>query len=290
MRAELHGVTINPYPRAGEMTVLFAGSNRTPPLHQVGPHVLDYHLVHLIVSGKGSFISRGERCELQAGDCFFIYPGELAGYRSDEAEPWSYRWIGFRGTEADYRLRELGIGPGWPVAKGFGNRRVNALFMRVQETLRTGGPGCDMKAGAYLRLVFGEWADRVEGSPFGEVERPADVEASVRIELAVRFLALQYHRPVSMGELAKETGYHRAYLSRMFKKTTGRSPAQYLLKLRMERAMLLLSEPLTIGQIAASVGFADPFHFSKQFKKWHGYSPTELRGKRFGMEHFQPKA
>jgi len=91
-----------------------------------------------------------------------------------------------------------------------------------------------------------------------------------------------------MDELAKETGYNRAYLSRMFKKTTGQSPAQYLLKLRMERARQLLGEPLTIGQIAASVGFADPFHFSRQFKKWHGCSPSELRVQKLGMEHFQP--
>lgn len=292
MRPELHGVTINPFAGNGEITVLFAGNNRTPPLHQVGPHVLGYHLVHLVVSGKGSLTSRGARRELKAGDCFFIYPGELAGYVSDETEPWSYRWIGFRGTEVDYRLRELGVEPDSPVLEGGGTRRANVLFWRVQDALRTGGPGCDLKAGANLRLVFGEWADRKTDQWEGDGSRGRLVEAetSRRMEHAARYLALQYHRPVSMDELAKETGYHRAYLSRMFKKTTGQSPAQYLLKLRMERARQLLGEPLTIGQIAASVGFADPFHFSRQFKKWHGCSPSELRVQKLGMEHFQPES
>ncbi|MDF2716328.1 MAG: transcriptional regulator, AraC family [Paenibacillus sp.] len=290
MKAERYGVAINPFPRSGELTVLFAGSNQTPPLHQVGPHVLDYHLVHLIVSGKGSFTSRGERRELKAGDCFFIFPGELSGYLSDEAEPWSYRWIGFRGKEADVLLGELGITPDAPVADLSGMRRLQALFGRTQTTLRAGRAGCDLRAGAYLRLIFAEIADRAAAShPLEAGEHPADAELKRRIELAVRWLTLQYHRPVSIGELAKETGYHRAYLSRMFKKETGWSPAQYLLKLRMERAVLLLREPLTVSQVAASVGFADPFHFSKQFKKWHGYSPTELRSIRMGMEHFQPR-
>ncbi len=42
----------------------------------------------------------------------------------------------------------------------------------------------------------------------------------------------------------------------------------FLLKVRMERAKLLLDQPLTIEEVASSVGFADPLYFfSKQFKK-----------------------
>ncbi|RKN64447.1 AraC family transcriptional regulator [Paenibacillus ginsengarvi] len=289
MREDLYGVTINPRPGAGEAVVLFAGNNRTPPLHRVGPHMLDYHLVHLVVSGQGSFSAGGRQYELRAGDCFFIAPGELAGYESDEADPWTYRWIGFRGTDVDYRLRELGIGPDTPVVEAAGSRRLRALFSRTQEALRSGKPGCDLQAGAYLRLFFAELADRRALAVALEGEGPAEAELNRRIGLAIRFLALQYHRPVSVEELARETGYHRAYLSRMFKKATGLSPAQYLLKLRMERAKALLSEPLTVAQIAASVGYADPFHFSKMFKKWHGSAPTELRGQTIGMERFQPR-
>jgi len=51
----------------------------------------------------------------------------------------------------------------------------------------------------------------------------------------------------------------------------------YLLKIRMERAKLLLLEPLTIEQVASSVGFTDALYFSKQFKKWYGRSPSEYR-------------
>jgi AraC-like DNA-binding protein len=292
MNAEQYGVSINPFPRPGELTVLFAGSNQTAPLHQVGPHALDYHLVHLIVSGKGSFTWRGQRRELKAGDCFFIYPGELTGYLSDGADPWSYSWIGFRGSEADKLLKEAGISPDSPVAFGSaesGSRRLRTLFGRMQQTLRSGKAGSDLRAGAYLRHIFGEFVDRIAAPPEEAGEHPSEAELRRRIGLAIRWLALQYHRPVSIEELAKESGYHRAYLTRMFKKATGLSPAQYLLKLRMERALLLLREPLTVSQIAASVGYADPFHFSKQFKKWHGRSPTELRGIRPGMEHFQPR-
>lgn len=289
MRAEQYGLAINPFPGQGELTVLFAGSNQTPALHQVGPHVLDYHLVHLVVSGKGSLTFGGEKSELKAGDCFFLFPGKLAGYLSDETEPWSYRWIGFRGTEADIRLREIGITPETPVAAAAGSRTMHGLFRRTQSALRSGKPGCDLRAGGYLRQIFAEFVDCAAEHPGEAGDRPAEAELNKRIELAIRWLALQYNRPVSIEELARETGYHRAYLSRMFKKATGWSPAQYVLKLRMERAAQLLREPLSVTQIAASVGFSDPLYFSKQFKKWHGHSPSELRGVPPEMGHFQPK-
>lgn len=132
MKAESHGVAVNPFPRPGELTVLFAGSNQTAPLHRVGPHALDYHLVHMVVSGKGSFMWRGQLRELEAGDCFFIFPGELAGYTSDAEEPWSYCWIGFKGREADKLLKEAGITPEQPIAEKAGSRRLRALFGRAR--------------------------------------------------------------------------------------------------------------------------------------------------------------
>ncbi|MDF2648079.1 MAG: transcriptional regulator, AraC family [Paenibacillus sp.] len=283
-----YGRAINPFPRQGELTVLFAGYNQTAPFHQVGPHALDYHLVHLVISGKGSFAWRGQWRELGAGDCFFIYPDELTTYVSDEEDPWRYSWIGFRGTEAYKLLKEAGVSPDQPVVEHSGepehDLQLQTLFIQLRDTLQSGKAGSDLRAGAYLRHIFGELFDRIAVPPEEAGEHPSVAELERRMELAIRWLALQYHRPVSIEELAKETGYHRAYLTRMFRKKTGLSPTRYLLQLRMERAILLLREPLTIAEIASSVGYTDPLNFSKQFKKWHGRSPSELR-----MDLFQSK-
>ncbi|UUZ80048.1 AraC family transcriptional regulator [Paenibacillus sp. P26] len=93
------------------------------------------------------------------------------------------------------------------------------------------------------------------------------------MEQAIRWLTLQYYQPISIEQMAQSLGYHRTHLSKMFKQHTGLSPMNFLLKIRMERAKLLLLEPLTIEQVASSVGFSDPLYFSKQFKKWYGRSP-----------------
>ncbi|CAG7650484.1 AraC family transcriptional regulator [Paenibacillus allorhizosphaerae] len=269
-----HFSAFNPQPDRGELTVLFSGHAQTKPSHKVGPQVLDYHLVHLVMSGKGVFRCLGRDYRLEKGHSFFISPGELVSYASDETEPWSYRWIGFKGSRADEFVQQFGVTPQQPVTVSRHQRRMAALFHRIERTLQTGVAGADMQAGGYLRLLFAEYAqDQAE-------EDVPNEEASAigqQVEQAIRWLTLQYYQPISIEQMAQSLGYHRTHLSKMFKQHTGLSPMQYLLKIRMERAKLLLQEPLTVEQVASSVGFVDALYFSKQFKKWFGKSPTDYR-------------
>ncbi|TBL81195.1 helix-turn-helix transcriptional regulator [Paenibacillus thalictri] len=269
-----HSVTINPHSGKGELTVLFGGHAQTPPLHDVGPKVVDYHLVHYVLSGKGRFSCAGHEYTLEKGASFYIFPGELTAYVSDETDPWSYRWIGFKGTRADEFLSTLGISINKPVVQSPFSRKVSSLYRHVEQTLLEGPAGCDMEAGAYLRLIFAELArHRTSTEPLKE-----EISAiRQQVDQAIRWLTLQYYQPVSIEQMAQTLGYHRTHLSKMFKQYTGMSPSQFLLKIRMERAKLLLLEPLTVEQVASSVGFTDALYFSKQFKKWYGSSPSDYR-------------
>lgn len=273
MRKSTHEVFINPYPEKGEVTVLFAGNAQTPPLHEVGPQVLDYYLIHYVESGKGVFRLRGKEYLLAAGSSFVIFPGELASYSSDEDQPWAYRWIGFRGSKIEQMLSQLQLTPESPV--GMDHRSsMFEWFRNTEKALRGGESGCGWQAEAYFRLVLAEFARQHRTSPVGQSRKdPLEYQANQ----AVRWLTLQYSQPISIDMMAKALGYHRSYLSKIFKQYTGKSPSQYLLKIRMERARNLLREPLTIEQVASSVGFPDSLYFSKQFRKWYGCSPTQYR-------------
>ena len=68
------------------------------------------------------------------------------------------------------------------------------------------------------------------------------------------------------------------YFSKLFKAETGTTFVEYLTNLRMERAQeLLKDEGLSIKEICASVGYADPNYFSRTFKKNVGVTPTVYR-------------
>ncbi|GAA3403900.1 AraC family transcriptional regulator [Paenibacillus hodogayensis] len=268
-------VSVNPHPGKGELVVLFGGREQTLPGHNIGPQVYDYFLVHHVVSGKGTFQCLGRTYELAAGDSFFIFPGELFRYTADGEEPWTYRWIGFRGDRAEELLSVLDISRHRPIAKPQKHRRAATLFHQMERLLGEARAGCDLRSSGLLRVLLAEYERggelRAEGAGAGR----SPVEQQV--ERTMRWLSVQYSQQVSIEEMSRSLGYNRTHLSKMFKQHTGMTPMHFLLKIRMERAKLLLREALTVEQVAASVGFADPLYFSKQFKKWFGRSPTEYR-------------
>jgi len=97
------------------------------------------------------------------------------------------------------------------------------------------------------------------------------------VKQAIQFLTLQFTQPISIARLASLLGYHRTHLCKLFKQSTGLSPMQYLMQIRMQRAELLLGTPMPVEQVASSAGFPDALYFSKKFRSWSGQSPTEYR-------------
>ncbi|RAV02049.1 AraC family transcriptional regulator [Paenibacillus sp. YN15] len=278
-----YGASINPYPSRDELSVLFSGHSQTSADHKVGPLVHSHHLLHYVLSGSGVFHCLGKEYRLEAGAAFFIYPGELVRYDADPESPWAYRWIGYKGGHVDELLARLCISPQSPVIQNPYSPKTSSLFRRIERVLGKGEPSCDLQASGWLRLILAELVGSRQRSEASAPEPEAQITRQV--EQAIRWLTLQYSQQISIEHMAQTLGYHRTHLSKMFKRHTGMSPMQFLLKIRMERARLLLGEPLTVEQVAASVGFPDALYFSKQFKKWYGLAPTDYRQDRLHMGH-----
>jgi AraC-like DNA-binding protein len=85
-------------------------------------------------------------------------------------------------------------------------------------------------------------------------------------------------RTVTLSELAREAGLSAAYFSQRFKSSTGVSPHQYLLRLRICRAKKLLEESESpVIDIAMECGFQTQQHFARIFRRLTMRTPTEYR-------------
>ena len=81
-----------------------------------------------------------------------------------------------------------------------------------------------------------------------------------------------------LDTFAKEAGLSRAHFFRLFESSIGVPPKVYLNVVRMERAVdAVLNQSVTVCDISARLGFAEPAHFTRFFRNHAGVSPREFR-------------
>ncbi len=91
----------------------------------------------------------------------------------------------------------------------------------------------------------------------------------------IGYIDNNYKNPITLDDICVHTQYSKYYVIHIFKKITGFTVSDYINMVRItEGARLLKNSKLSIGKIAAEVGFSDQSYFSKMFKKQMGCTPT----------------
>lgn len=259
-----------------DLEVVECGHQECAPFHAYGPAVRDQYLFHYIHQGKGVFRLGGNEYRLEAGQGFVIHPGLITHYWSDPEDPWVYSWIGFRGAKADNYLHKAGMGAHHPVYRHMGpdSDRIAALFSGMSSA----GSLKRSLGISLLGTLYEILAICIEQSPEDSGPEDEFQKRKAYTSRAEEFIRANYAKNVRMRDIAAYTGVQEKYLCSLFKKERGTSPYHYLLNVRFQRAIELLSDPgLTIGDVARSVGYEDPLLFSKMFKRFKGLPPKALR-------------
>ncbi len=102
---------------------------------------------------------------------------------------------------------------------------------------------------------------------------------ALRIE---RYILNRYTELLSLPSIAEYFGVTPATVSSLFKKYKGIPPMEFMIRLRIEKAkeLLRIVPPLTIRDVAAAIGYEDPYYMSRLFKSVTGMSPSEFRDTR----------
>ena len=118
---------------------------------------------------------------------------------------------------------------------------------------------------------------------FGET--PAETTLSTdTIYAMVHYIDEHYREDLRIEDIAAHYHYNSSYFSRVFRKTIGMAPSQYITNRRMDEAKrLLIAHPeYTIGEIAAACGYEDTHYFSRLFKQITALSPSTFREQNTG--------
>jgi AraC-like DNA-binding protein len=107
-----------------------------------------------------------------------------------------------------------------------------------------------------------------------------------RVERSIDFMMANLNRPLNIAMLAAEANISASHLFAVFKRKTGHAPMDYFTKLRMGEACRLLDlTSASVKEVAAMLGYDDPFYFSRVFKSLSAWAPRHYR--RLGLSSRQ---
>lgn len=83
------------------------------------------------------------------------------------------------------------------------------------------------------------------------------------------------HEDISLQDVADKMFFSTVYFSKFFKKQTGETFSNYLLRIRMEQAVKLLEKNRKVTEISEACGYHDPSYFTRIFKEYYKYTPKD---------------
>jgi AraC family transcriptional regulator of arabinose operon len=263
---------LSPQPTA-DWQLLRVGHLVCPPNYRIDRTRYPGHEWLLCLTGRGSAWCGEARCAVGPGDLVWLDNRQPHGHAADPSEPWELLWLRCAAPALDrWRVR---LGGDRCLRSTLSDPATIAAELRdllrlAEEQAATNSELWEARVQAALTGLLA----RIVGNLLQGNEVPLDppiarCQASMLADLSGRWPSRR---------LVRVAGLPSASLYRRFRQSVGLAPLAWLRQRRMEAAARLLhGHGRTVSTIAATVGYADPFHFSRDFRATFGVSPRAFR-------------
>ncbi len=261
---------LTPGPTTG-LAVVCGGWEACSPAYHNARDDFPYLSLEFVAAGRGRLVLAGERHVLRAGDLFHYGPGVPHEIHTSAAEPLEKYFVDFVGDAAERLLHGAPFNQRQPLQVP-DPTVIRSLF----EDLHTDGTSASSRAARLCAVTVELLLLRVaETGANAEGRRSLARESYERCRQYIVDHCLEIP---ALDVVSRQCGIDKAYLCRLFQRFSRETPYRLLTRLKMARAAeLLLHSDRLAKDIAGVVGFADPYHFSKTFKRVHGLSPAAFR-------------
>ena len=256
-------------------------------------HLHEHEELVIVWDGSGVHLTTDGAQLLAAGNVFLIAKGRLHGYADTTGLLLSS--IYFDRETLGLPIADLESIPGFGALTSVGaagqpagtngSRSTRRLEQRtIQEIERLTGwiaielrekrPGYRFASLAHLMEILTRVARGFDRASTG---RSAGM---MILQRATAFADAQYHRSLTMEELAEAACTSVRTLQRVFRRELDCTPLEYVQELRIRRAQFLLrTHGDSVSEVAYRCGFSEPSYFSRVFRSSIGVSPAEYRGR-----------
>ena len=209
-------------------------------------------VLSLRLSGRAKFV-RNETITLAGPDNLLFFPANISYFQSCEKE----ELIAVHFKSSEFAFREI-----MPIVPK-DIALIRSLFLSLYDAWSAMAPGYEFRC----RSIFYElmYQVKAELSP----------TPGSRISPSVDYMRQNYQNPgLTLAEIAAASSVSQVYFRKLFKRSYGKSPVQYLNELRIGYAKALLRGGyFTVVETAGRAGFNSPKYFSKVFFQLTGITP-----------------
>ena len=249
------------------LKVVCGGREHCHPGYRINRSDFPFYSIEFVARGKGVVALRGSEYSLYAGRIFSYGPRIDHVITTDTDNPLVKYFVDFIGPDARNMLQKFGpkLGHMEQVASP---EAILRIFDDLIKNGQTGTPYTSLLCTAILQQLILKTAET------SIVEHKHTTAAFYTYQSSREIIRKNCLNLRSLDQIAEECRIDGAYLCRLFKRFDNQSPYQYLMRLKMNVAAQRLQTPNTsVKEVAFELGFRDPFHFSRAFKRIFGISP-----------------
>lgn len=245
------------------------------------PSGCDEYLFIYCKSGRGWVEIEHKRYAIAENQFIILPPNIQHAYGASDADPWSIYWIHFRGSKApffadNYRQPTM-ITPS-------DESRIEDRLDLFEEIYSTLNESTSLDHMHYANLCFSHFLGSfIFIDIFRRARRKKEYSENV-MHRVMHFMNDNIESRLRLKDFAEFSGYSESYLYRKFLKETGYAPMDYFIRMKINKAcILLIQTDMKINQIASKLGFRESQYFSRTFSHVMGISAMEFRRQNFRL-------
>ncbi len=257
---------------ASPFVLRLAGSSYCDGNYRMDRVDSDIWVVEYVESGTGTLEIDGRVFHPGRGDLYLVPEGSRHCYYSSASDPWVKHWMNFSGPLARelvrlYRLEQVAVVRNFSRPELF-REALRRFRQHPEEAHRRTGPEFLMAVIATMALDH----SRANAPP------PRSAEG----ETLRAWLDTQVFEPApGLDRMAAKIAKSPAQTIRIFRRSVGETPVQYLLNRKLDAAReLLRNSAMSLKEIAAALHFSDEYYFGSVFKRRTGIAPGRYRNTR----------
>ena len=263
-------------PGSGVGLVRLSSASVTPEgfnVYSDGATLMCYSLL-----GEGEVVVNGRGIKLRKYDFIWLDCASRPHFRALPGRSWECAFVSVQGAadsplfaHACRLLRSEGL-----IQLTFGaGTRFRSLIWQLLSPRTESGPDPEAVYAHLLLSLFLEVDLAIVSASARQVIVP-DIIAAIQ-----SYLERNYSRSISLDALSHTFSISKYHMSREFKRYVGKSPNDYLIDIRLDRAKeLLVDSKRTISEIGQLVGIPNTNHFLYLFKNREGLTPSAFRKQR----------